>query len=135
METKALFTMKQTCQACELTYEALKFYCNQGLVPNVKRDANNRRVFDDHDIAWIKSLGCLKRCNMSIREMKEYLALCLEGPASIPERQQILEAKRVQLEQAMADLQGSLDYIDWKQGFYRDVLAGKTEYVSNLLPR
>lgn len=131
----ALFTMKQACKECELTYEALKFYCNQGLVPNVKRDANNRRVFDEQDIAWIKSLGCLKRCNMSIREMKEYLALCLEGPASIPERQQILEAKRVQLEQAMTDLQGSLDYIDWKQGFYRDVLAGKTEYESNLLPR
>lgn len=43
-----------------MTYQALKFYCNQGLVPNVKRDKNNRRVFDDRDIAWISSLICLK---------------------------------------------------------------------------
>lgn len=33
-----MFTMKQTCEQTQLSYETLKFYCNQGLVPNVKRD-------------------------------------------------------------------------------------------------
>lgn len=127
--------MKQVCQEADLTYEALKFYCNQGLVPNVKRDANNRRVFDERDVAWVKSLTCLKSCGMSIQEMKEYLDMCLQGPASIPERQEMLAIKRVDLEKKMAEIQASIDYIDWKQGFYDDVLTGKTEYVSNLLPK
>lgn len=126
--------MKQVCQEADLTYEALKFYCNQGLVPNVKRDANNRRVFDERDVAWVKSLTCLKRCGMSIQEMKEYLGMCLQGPASIPERKEKLAVKRVALEKKLAEIQASIDYIDWKQGFYDDVLEGKTEYVSNLLP-
>lgn len=39
-----LYTMMQTCQNTNMTYQALKFYCNEGLVPNVKRDKNNRRV-------------------------------------------------------------------------------------------
>ena len=43
----------------------------KGLVPNVKRDKNNRRVFDAHDIAWIKDPVCLKKCGMSIQEMKD----------------------------------------------------------------
>lgn len=130
----SLYSMKQVCQEADLTYEALKFYCNQGLVPNVKRDANNRRVFDERDVAWVKSLTCLKRCGMSIQEMKEYLGMCLQGPASIPERQEMLAVKRVDLEKKLAEVQASIDYIDWKQGFYDDVLEGKTEYVSNLLP-
>ena len=92
-----LYTMKQACQEADLTYETLKFYCNQGLVPNVKRDANNRRVFDDRDVAWIKSLTCLKRCDMSLQEMKEYLGLCLQGPVSIPERKAMLAVKRAAL--------------------------------------
>lgn len=129
-----LYTMKQACQEVDLTYETLKFYCNQGLVPNVKRDANNRRVFDDRDVAWIKSLTCLKRCDMSLQEMKEYLGLCLQGPASIPERKAMLAVKRAVLEEKLAEVQASIDYIDWKQGFYDDVLAGRTEYESNLLP-
>ena len=41
-------------------YEALKFYCNEGLVPCVKRDANNHHIFVERDVAWISSLTCLK---------------------------------------------------------------------------
>lgn len=130
-----LYSMKQVCEATGLTYEGLKFYCNQGLVPNVKRDANNRRVFDERDVEWIRSLTCLKRCDMSIQEMKDYLELCLQGPVSIPERKTMLAAKRERLVELLSEVQASIDYIDWKQGFYDDVLAGRTEYTSNLLPR
>lgn len=130
-----LYSMKQVCEATGFTYEGLRFYCNQGLVPHVKRDASNRRVFDERDIKWVKSLTCLKRCDMSIREMKEYLELCLQGAISIPERKVMLAAKRERLVELLDEVQKSIDYIDWKQGFYDDVLAGRTEYTSNLLPR
>lgn len=125
--------MKEACKKTGLTYETLKFYCNQGLVPNVKRDEKNHRVFDERDIAWINSLNCLRNCNMSIQEMREYIALCMEGKSSIPQRKLVLEKKREQLEEEKKRIQDSLDYIEWKQGFYDDVLAGKTEYVSNLV--
>ena len=32
------------------------------------------------------------------------------------------------------ELQASIEFIDWKQGFYDDVLSGKTVYYSNLIP-
>lgn len=128
-----MYTMKDVCRETGMNYEALKFYCNEGLVPNVKRDANNRRVFDDRDVAWIKSLTCLKNCGMSIQEMKTYIALCLQGEASIPERKVILDQKRDALLEKMTEIQASIDYIDWKQGFYDDVLSGKIKYRSNLI--
>ena len=128
------YSMKQTCQKVGMTYEALKFYCNQGLVPNVKRDDHNYRVFDDRDVAWIESLGCLKRCGMSIQEMQDYVALCLQGEASIPERKILLGEKRGQLLERIRELEDAVHYIDWKQEFYDNVLSGKTPYVSNLLP-
>ena len=127
-----MYTMKQTCEQTGLSYETLKFYCNQGLVPNVKRDSQNRRVFSDKDIAWINSLSCLKNCNMGIAEMKEYLRLCLQGQETIPERKVILERKRRELELERQRIQDSIAYIDWKQGFYDDILSGKQEYFSNL---
>ena len=129
-----LYSMKDVCRKTGMTYEALKFYCNQGLVPNVKRDANNYRVFDDRDVAWVESLGCLKRCGMSIQEMKDYVGLCAQGQASIPKRQVLLDQKRGQLLERIRELEDAVRYIDWKQGFYEDVLSGRTPYVSNLLP-
>lgn len=129
-----MYTMMQACRETDMTYQALKFYCNQGLVPNVKRDQNNRRVFDEHDIKWIKDLMRLKRCGMSIQEMKEYLALCLEGPSTIPQRKVLLEKKQQALRESIRELEDSVAYIDWKQNFYDEVLEGKRPYVSNLIP-
>lgn len=129
-----MYSMKEACTLTNMTYENLKFYCNEGLVPNVKRDRRNYRVFDEHDIKWIQSLNCLKSCGMSIAEMKQYPALCMEGEGTIPERKVILAEKKETLLQSITELQKAVAYIDWKQRFYDDVLSGKTAYYSNLVP-
>ena len=128
-----LYTMMQACKETNMTYQALKFYCNEGLVPNVKRDKNNRRVFDERDVAWISSLTCLKKCGMSIQEMKEYLALCLLGESTIPQRKEMLARKQTALREQMKELEGSIAYIDWKQSFYDEILSGQRPYESNVL--
>ena len=124
----------QVCREVGMTYQTLKFYCNEGLVPNVKRDKNNRRIFDEKDIKWINDLTCLKRCSMSIQEMKEYLDLCLQGASTIPLRKELLAKKQEALRLSIKELENSVSYIDWKQNFYDEVLSGKRPYISNLIP-
>lgn len=129
-----MYTMKQACEATGLAYETLKFYCNAGLVPNLKRDANNYRVFDDRNITWIKGLLCLRRCGLSIEEMCRYTELCFEGESSIPERKQMLADKRARLVEQLAEIRDSIDFIDAKQRFYDGVLSGDIPYTSVLTP-
>lgn len=128
-----MYTMMQVCRELDITYQTLKFYCNEGLVPHVKRDKNNRRIFDERDVKWIKDLQCLKKCGMSIQEMKDYLDLCLAGPSTIMTRKQLLDKKQAQLCDEVKKLKESIAYIDWKQNFYDDVLSGKRPYISNLI--
>ena len=128
-----MYTMMQVCRTLDMTYQTLKFYCNEGLVPNVKRDSNNRRIFDERDVKWIKDLTCLKKCGMSIQEMKEYLDLCLQGESTIIQRKEMLAKKQEALYASIKELQDSVDYIDWKQTFYDEVLSGERPYVSNLV--
>lgn len=127
-----MYTMKETCKKVNMTYETLKFYCNEGLIPNVKRNKNNHRIFDDKNIAWISNLTCLKECGMSIQEMKEYLSLCLEGEKTIPTRKEVLELKRKVLVEKQKAIEENIAYIDSKQKFYDDVLNGKIKYYTNL---
>ena len=124
--------MKQACEQTGLTYDALKFYCNEGLVPGVRRDKNNRRIFYVNDIEWIKSLSCLKNCGLGIAEMRQYVELCKQGKSSIPKRQKMLDEKLLCLYNKIKELENSIDYIRKKQQFYQDVLDGKREYYSNL---
>lgn len=128
-----MYTMMQVCRELNMTYQTLKFYCNEGLVPNVKRDCNNRRIFDEKDVKWLKDLNCLKKCGLSIQEMKEYLKLCLEGKSTIIARKEMLAKKQEQLRCSIKELEDSISYIDWKQNFYDEVLSGKRPYVSNLI--
>lgn len=130
-----MYKMKDVCQQTNLKYETLKFYCNEGLIPNIKRDTNNHRVFDEQDIAWIQSLQCLKKCNMSIKEMKYYLKLCLEGERTIKERKEFLQNKYKELLKKEEEIQKSLDYINNKQQFYDDILDNKIPYTSNLIKK
>jgi MerR family transcriptional regulator, aldehyde-responsive regulator len=125
--------MKEACQKLGMTYETLKFYCNEGLVPNVKRDKNNYRIFDDRDIYWLNSLSCLKKCGMSIQDMKIYISLCLKGQSTIPERKIMLNKQKVDLMNRILELNECVDFIDNKQQFYDDVLEGKVKYSSNLI--
>lgn len=134
-KNKVLYSMKETCDKTGLTYDSLKFYCNQGLVPNVKRNKSNYRMFEDNDINWIRSLSCLKCCGMTIVEMKKYLDLCLKGEESIPERKIILDTKLRELENKMKEIQEAINFVHWKQNFYNDVLSGKIKYFSYLIKR
>lgn len=127
-----LFTMKEASQITGLSYDTIKFYCNKGLVPNVQRDKNNYRVFDEKMVSWLDSLSCLKKCGMSIKDMQQYLAYCLEGEASIPQRQAMLAAERVKLVAHLKEIEDSIAYIDSKQAFYHAVLNSEIPYVSNL---
>lgn len=128
-----MYTMMQVCRELNMTYQTLKYYCNEGLIPNVKRDENNRRIFDEKDVKWIKDLTCLNRCGMSIQEMKEYLELCLQGESTIMKRKELLTKKRAALLDSIKELEDSVAYIDWKQNFYDEVLSGKRPYISNLI--
>lgn len=130
-----MYKMKNVCDELNLPYETLRYYCNEGLVPNIKRDDNNHRIFDDKDVDWLKGLQCLRACGLSINDIKDYLNLCLEGPSSIMKRKEILSVRREILVEEMSRISESIAYIDNKQTFYDDVLSGKTKYSSNLIKR
>lgn len=128
-----MYTMMQVCKETNMTYQTLKYYCNEGLIPDVKRDRNNRRVFDERNVKWIKDLTCLKKCGMSIQEMKDYLDLCLQGESTIPQRKKMLAEKQEALRSSIKELEDSISFIDWKQNLYDDILLGRRPYVSNLI--
>lgn len=67
------YSMKEVSEITGLTYDTLKYYSNEGLIPDVKKDKNNYRIFDEKNIGWIKSLSYLKKYGMSNKEIKVYM--------------------------------------------------------------
>ena len=130
-----MYSMRECCKLTGLNYDTLKYYCNEGLIPNVKRDDNNYRIFDDTDIDWINSLLCLKKCNFSLKEMKKYIELCLKGKDSLLERKAMLLEHKKQIEAEITSLNDTLKFIDWKTELYDKFLSGEVECYSYLIKK
>lgn len=119
-----MYSMKEVCQMTGLSYETLKFYCNQGLIPNVQRDSGNRRVFTEYQIGQIHGLLCLKDCGMGVTEMKQYMGILTGENPDVPALKAMLARKQETLEETIRRAQESLKFIAWKQEFYDAVLRG-----------
>ncbi len=128
-----MYSMKEACIQTGMSYETLKFYCKEGLVPNVKtrqpqlpRFRRPRHQMDPeprlpealrHDAGGNERISRLlpQATHPPFRSVKE------------------IRGKKEALLASMEKLQKAIDYIDWKQNFYDDVLSGKIEYHSNLI--
>ena len=128
-----MYNMKEVCDKTNLNYETLRYYCNLGLVPNVKRDKNNYRLFNDRDVAWINGLQCLRKCGLSIKELHEYMELAKKGQSTILQRKAMLDSKLSDLLDMKLEIDQSINYIHDKNMYYDKVLSGEIEYSSNII--
>lgn len=130
MDTTELHTVKQASEMLEVPKYTIRKFCNQGLVPHVKRARNRYRVFTPEQINWLKTLIHLRESGMSTAELKKYAALCRSGKSSILERKAILETKKRQLWQELEDIQSNIDFIERKIEIFDKNLSEGTELPS-----
>lgn len=69
---------------------------------------------------------------MSIKEIKEYIDLCSKGPSTILKRKQLLEIKQKELINKLHEIQESIEFINYKQKYYDNLLEEKTECINDL---
>ncbi len=70
---------------------AIRWYEAEGLIPGVERDGAGRRVFGPGHVDWLDLVNRLRRTGMPIAEIRTYTELVVQGPATLKERQDLLE--------------------------------------------
>ncbi len=119
-----MYSVKQAAEILHLTEHTIRYYTDQGLVPHMKRDKNNNRIFDEASLKWLECAKHLRKCGMSVADIKTYVNLCLEGDSTTQERYDIFMKQKhiaqVQLEEAKE----RATYIEEKTEAYLDILQG-----------
>lgn len=113
-----MYTVKEMAQELGLTSHAIRYYTDQKLIPHVTRDKNNKRLFDDEAKLWLMNVKYMRNCGMSIQDIKRYIELNNEGPATVNERFNILVQQKEIIRQKINELQESSDYLDKKMAYY-----------------
>ena len=113
----------------------LRYYDKEGLLPFVGRSENGTRIFTDQDYEWLQIIECLKQTGMQIRDIRSYIAMAMEGDATIDARLQLFYEQRRRLREQMEQLQRTLETVEFKCWYYETAQSlGSTEPLKNLSP-
>ena len=123
------YSIKEISEMTGLPASTLRYYDKQGLLPSLKRNANNVRIFDDDDLRTLKLIECLKKSGLSIKDIKEFIDAVEQGDKSLGKRLKIFKKRREFLKRELKDLQEILSVMEYKCWYYETACAAGTEKI------
>lgn len=118
MKGEFVMMIKEAAEITGITIDNLRYYERIGLIPEVPRNASGMRDYDDSSLNWIDFAMRFKRGGMSLEAIREYIQLAIQGEETKPARKEILLDAKEELEKKMAEIQESLDVINYKLDTY-----------------
>ena len=67
------YTIKEVSEIIGISAYTLRYYDKEGLLPNVERDKNGIRLFNEKNLQWIYLIQCLRKTNMPLKDIKHYI--------------------------------------------------------------
>lgn len=121
------YTIKDAAKIMNVPTSTIRFYDKEGLLPFMERMESGYRVFSDSDLAMLRTIDCLKKTGMPLKEIRQFITWVQQGDASLSERYEMfLERKKV-VEEQMAELQSTLDIVNFKCWYYKASLEAGSE--------
>jgi DNA-binding transcriptional MerR regulator len=115
-----------------ISADTLRYYERVGLLPPVNRTDSGIRDFDERDIQRVEFIKCMRAAGLPIEVLTEYIQLVQMGDSTIEQRKQILEDEREKLLGRMAEMQKTLDKLNFKISIYENSLLAKEQQMSEV---
>lgn len=111
-------TIAEVSRKYDITADTLRYYERIGLIPAVPRNKSGIRDYDEASCGWVELMKCMRSAGVQIEALIEYVALYQQGDGTIDARRELLVEQREQLRARMADMQASLDRLNYKIELY-----------------
>lgn len=117
-----MYTVKEISKLLNMSEHTVRYYTDMGLVPTIKRDKNGNRIFDENSKNWLIGIKNLRGSGMSIKAIKDYVDLCLQGESTLDKRYEIIIEQKMQLEKQLNEMNERYNYITHKAKWYLDIM-------------
>ena len=124
-----MYTVGEMAKLLNIPGSTLRYYDKEGLLPFVERSSGGIRMFQEKDYEWLKVISCLKKAGMSLKDIREYINLAMQGDDTIDERLALFEKQRKNLEAQMAELQHTMEMVEYKCWYYETAKARGTTKI------
>ncbi|MEV0373203.1 MerR family transcriptional regulator [Streptomyces sp. NPDC050636] len=114
------YTISEVAEHTGLSAHTLRWYERIGLMPHVDRTHTGQRRFTNRDLDWLSLVTKLRLTGMPVADMVRYAELVRAGEGTFTAREELLTTHREDVRQRIAELQSTLDILDYKIGVYAD---------------
>lgn len=111
-------TITEVSRKYDLSADTLRYYERVGLIPGVNRTQGGIRDYTEEDCRWVEFIKCMRNAGLPIEILIEYVTLFRQGPDTIEARKELLIEQRRLLVERMADMQKTLERLDYKISSY-----------------
>lgn len=117
------YTISEAAEQTGLTPDTLRYYEKIGLILPPGRDVHGQRAYSDEDLGKIRFLTQLKRANMPLRKIREYVQRYAEQDES--GCYELLDEHGRAIEAQLAELTETLELIRYKLKHFQQIKDGK----------
>ena len=129
-----MYTIGQVSEMFQLTVSSRRYSDKEGMYPHMTIVSGIRK-FSDTEIESLHMIECLKKSGMEIKEIKQFMAWCTEGPSTYAQRRELFENRKKSLEQDMLELQKNMAMIRFKCWYYEQAMKdGNEDRIRQMLP-
>ena len=120
-----VYTIGEMAKMLGVPASTLRYYDKEGLLPFVARSSGGIRQFRESD---------MKKAGMSIKDIRQYLELSMQGNNTIDTRLAMFRHQREVLQAQMDELQHTLRMVEYKCWYYETAQAAGTVEVLRDMP-
>ena len=127
------YTVGEMARILGVPSSTLRYYDKEGLLPFVARSSGGIRIFTEKDYEWLQVISCLKKAGMSLKDIREYILLAMQGDETIDPRLQLFYKQRETLKAQMEELQRTMEMLEYKCWYYETAKeAGTLEVMKHM---
>lgn len=121
------YTIKDAAKLMDVPTSTIRYYDKEGLLPFMERLESGYRIFTESDLAMLKTIDCLKKTGMPIKDIRQFIEWVQAGDASLAQRYDLFLERKRAVEEQIAELQSTLDIVNFKCWYYQTALEQGTE--------
>jgi DNA-binding transcriptional MerR regulator len=124
--------ISEVSEQCGISADTLRYYERIGLMPPVHRTDGGIRDYGELDVRRVEFIQCMRSAGLPIKVLTEYYGLVQQGDTTIEARKEILMEQREELVARMAELQETLDLLNYKITVYDNALLEREKELVGL---
>lgn len=125
------YSIGQVAERTGLSSYTLRYYDKEGLMPFVHRGVGGRREFTENDLDFVDLIACLKETGMSLKEIKEFVNMSLEGDSTLEARLEMFKKQRAEVLRQIEQSQRYLEKLDHKVRYFEAAQKKSSESSKN----